>query len=272
MHGTTTMRVTAPDGVATTAECTGPANARPIVFIHGMLHSRLVWRRQFEDPQLAAFRLIAYDVRGHGDADKPTDAAFYDSNRRFADELQAVLTAAQAERPVLVGWSLGSRIVFGYLETCGWNGLGGIVITGARMKANIAGTARNPLLADVDAADLETRIAARLAMIDACHAAPLPPDDRLSLLAQAMVVPPAVMTHIAGRPLDQERLMTRLPIPIRMIHGDQDRLCAPALAQASAKLNPRTWWTLYKNTGHAPFFERPDRFNRDLAEFMQSLA
>ncbi|HEV2421837.1 MAG TPA: alpha/beta fold hydrolase [Candidatus Acidoferrales bacterium] len=43
----------------------GPANAHPIVFLHGMRVSRQMWRPQMES-LAAEFRVIALDLAGHG--------------------------------------------------------------------------------------------------------------------------------------------------------------------------------------------------------------
>ncbi|WP_422648613.1 hypothetical protein OJJOAM_000223 [Cupriavidus sp. H18C1] len=42
-----------------------------------------------------------------------------------------------------------------------------------------------------------------------------------------------------------------------------------AIAHARA-LNPRVRVSLYDNSGHAPFLEEPQRFNRDLAGFVSA--
>jgi non-heme chloroperoxidase len=40
----------------------GPA----ILFIHGWSQNHLCWARQYESPLADEFRLVAYDLRGHG--------------------------------------------------------------------------------------------------------------------------------------------------------------------------------------------------------------
>src|SRR5688572_29762634 len=44
----------------------GKADGPPIVFIHGFSGNYLTWERQFSGPLAAEFRLVAYDLRGHG--------------------------------------------------------------------------------------------------------------------------------------------------------------------------------------------------------------
>lgn len=54
------------DGVVIAVEETGNPQGWPIVFIHGLLGSRINWDKQTSSPDLQKFRIITYDLRGHG--------------------------------------------------------------------------------------------------------------------------------------------------------------------------------------------------------------
>jgi pimeloyl-ACP methyl ester carboxylesterase len=71
MHDAEFFHVTSADGTRIAAERAGPASGPGVILIHGVLHSRLIWKKQFADPALSKLRLLAFDVRGHGDSDKP---------------------------------------------------------------------------------------------------------------------------------------------------------------------------------------------------------
>ena len=96
-----------PDGLTLAAHAQGDPLAPEILFIHGLRQSGLSWDKQFADPALAGFRLVRFDLRGHGDSDKPTSLDAYADADRWGDDVAAVITAAKLRRPVLVGWSLG---------------------------------------------------------------------------------------------------------------------------------------------------------------------
>ena len=51
----------------------GPA----VVFVHGLLGSRLSWEAQLSSPLLQRYRLITYDLRGHGQSGQPTAPLAY---------------------------------------------------------------------------------------------------------------------------------------------------------------------------------------------------
>lgn len=92
--------VTAPDGVTIAVQESGDPSGPANVFIHGLLGSRLNWEKQTASPELQRYRMISYDMRGHGLSGKPDDAAAYRDGRRYADDLAAVLKASHARRPV----------------------------------------------------------------------------------------------------------------------------------------------------------------------------
>ena len=59
----------------------GDANGHPLLFIHGFSQSYWCWKKQFNDPRLDQFRIIAFDLRGHGRSGKPLDKESYLDSR-----------------------------------------------------------------------------------------------------------------------------------------------------------------------------------------------
>ena len=68
------------------AEWPGPAKGPAIVCIHGLTANHTCWA-SVADVLSPAHRLIAYDLRGHGESAKPADPSFYNEGRRWADEV-----------------------------------------------------------------------------------------------------------------------------------------------------------------------------------------
>jgi pimeloyl-ACP methyl ester carboxylesterase len=104
--------VTATDGIALAYECHGPADAPAVMLVHGFGSSRLQnWKSTgwFGGLTEAGFRLVAMDCRGHGDSDKPHDAALYDHDR-MADDVVAVMDAAGLGQAFVAGYSMGGFI------------------------------------------------------------------------------------------------------------------------------------------------------------------
>ena len=260
--------VKAPDGVKTILRSKGPQDGPGIILVHGILHCSLVWKYQYADPTLAGVRLVSYDIRGHGEADKPEEAAFYQPER-FADELDAVIKASGIERPILMGWSLGTRMIFNYLEKHGSSRIGGFAIVGARSKQDPTtqpASMRSAMLRNCDE-DFQTRLEARREFARACHEIPPSLNDFIDLVSCSMLVPPGVLRHFAGRPMDYDKLLSQLSIPVRVFHGALDAVCPLGEAKRIPQINSGADILVYNDIGHSPFFEQPPRFNLDLLDF-----
>jgi pimeloyl-ACP methyl ester carboxylesterase len=87
----------------------GPADAPPILFIHGSAADHTTWTIQLASSLRERFALIAYDRRGTGGAAAGEDAAGAPTVEAHADDAAAV--AAAAGTPVIVvGSSFGAVI------------------------------------------------------------------------------------------------------------------------------------------------------------------
>ncbi len=87
----------------------GNSGATPMVIVHGIQDFALAFS-DIAEAFVDSHHVVSFDLRGHGDSDKP---GIYTLPHFMAD-LHAVLQHFQFERPVLVGHSLGSQIVTQY--------------------------------------------------------------------------------------------------------------------------------------------------------------
>ena len=109
------LGVSSADGTRLHVEVFGRDGAQTIVLAHGWTESIAYWTYVIRD--LAdRFRIVAYDLRGHGESE-PASGADY-SVRRFGEDLEAVLVAAlpDGQRAVVVGHSLGAMSIAAWAE------------------------------------------------------------------------------------------------------------------------------------------------------------
>ena len=104
---------------------TGKRDGPTVLFIHGFSQNALAWSKQLNSELARDFRLVAMDIRGHGNSDKPPKDAYTDS-KLWADDVQAVIESLELNRPVLSGWSYGGLIMCDYLSVYGENAIGGL--------------------------------------------------------------------------------------------------------------------------------------------------
>jgi pimeloyl-ACP methyl ester carboxylesterase len=60
---------------------------------------------------------------------------------------------------------------------------------------------------------------------------------------------------------------SRLMKPLLVSYGAADTILLPAMVDAIREACPACHLSEYAETGHAPFFEDPERFNVELAAF-----
>ena len=72
----------------------GNADGPPILFIHGWSQNHLCWDKQYESALRDEFRLVAFDLRGHGMSEAPPGPGPYTDDRLWADDLAAIIEPA----------------------------------------------------------------------------------------------------------------------------------------------------------------------------------
>ncbi len=77
----------------------------PVVLLHGLACGKRMWFHQIRALR-RRFRVIAYDLRGHGQTDAPHSATEY-SAAHLARDLVGVLDALDIKQAAIVGFSLG---------------------------------------------------------------------------------------------------------------------------------------------------------------------
>ncbi|WP_318567245.1 alpha/beta hydrolase [Salinigranum marinum] len=253
---------------------TGPPDAPPVVLVHGYSQSRLCWRSQFESDRLADLRLIAPDLRGHGDSQKPAGSDRYRDPDLWAADIQAVTDELTETAPVLVGWSYGGLVLSDYLAVAGTDDVAGLTLVGAISEkgtdaaAEVAGDAFAAMLDDLETRDAEESVAALGAFLDICVAEPLTPWERSFMLGYNAACPPRVREALQARTAVHEDTLRGLDVPVLLTHGTADQVVLPTATERHADLVPDAETSIYEGVGHSPFWEAPARFNRELRAFV----
>lgn len=267
-------RVAAEDGLQLAAFDHGNRAGREILFIHGFSQASACWSKQFSDSALAnEFRLSAFDIRGHGESEKPLDPARYAEDQLFAGDVQSVMTALGLKRPVLVGWSYAGRIIADYISAYGGAQLAGINYVCAETRSNSG--LYGPGVDFIDGMVLDDpvrNLEATRSFLTSCYARPPSPEEFEAALSYNMAMPAAVRAAHLERPGRDGGILATLDIPVLVTHGTADAVIQAALSEWTAAAVPRSRLSLYEGIGHAPFFEDAQRFNRELAEFVRSTA
>jgi pimeloyl-ACP methyl ester carboxylesterase len=269
----TTHHTNSSDGTAI-AYVTAGDPARPaVLLIHGWAQQFTCWQ-PLMDRLSDRFHLVAMDLRGHGASGKPDSPGAYIDTRFWGDDVAAVIAATGLNRPTLVGWSYGARVIAAHVATHGDAHLDGIVLAGGILAIGSAredwmvGSASPGLDRDLYTEDLPRRLAATARFVDACTAQPLPRHTYGALVGANMLCPAHVRRALFGADLDFRPIFTAMTCPGLVIHGTADTVVTPETGAAAAALMPQGRYLPYEGIGHAPFLEDADRFAVDLAQFV----
>jgi non-heme chloroperoxidase len=253
----------------------GDPGAPPILLIHGWSQNHLCWAKQYESALRDEFRLVAYDLRGHGMSDAPLEPEHYTDEKLWADDVAAIMDELRLDRPVLVGWSYGAFVICDYVRAHGTDRIAGIEFVEGAVKLGEAafGTLIGPGFLDhfahATADDLPTNIWAMRAFLRVCTAKPMPAEELETALCWNIVVPARVRAALAAREIDGDDVLRALDVPLLVTHGRADSVVMPAMAEHVLATCPTAEASWYDGVGHAPFLEAPDRFNRELAALAQ---
>lgn len=99
---------TGADGITIAGDTWGDPNGPLVVLQHGGGQTRHAWKGAGETLGNAGYHAVAFDARGHGDSDwAPPDQYSQDD---MVGDLCCVVAALGAQRPILVGASMGGGI------------------------------------------------------------------------------------------------------------------------------------------------------------------
>ncbi len=250
----------------------GKADGPPILFIHGWSQNHLCWARQYESALAGEFRLVAYDLRGHGMSEAPLEPGHYTDGKLWAEDVAAIIEELDLGRPVLVGWSYGAFAICDYVRAYGQDRIAaidfveGVVKLGEAAFGTFIGPGFLDHFAGATADDLPTNIGAMRSFVRACVVKPVPDDDMETAMCWNAMVPAVIRAHLAARELDYDDVLGALEVPLLVTQGRADTVVLPAMAEHVLATCPTAEASWYEGTGHVPHLEEPERFNRELAE------
>jgi pimeloyl-ACP methyl ester carboxylesterase len=82
----------------------------PVVLIHGNSSCRVVFRHQLEAPFAQRYRMIAFDLPGHGQSGNASHPHKAYTLPGLAEAILELLDALNVSEPIVFGWSLGGHI------------------------------------------------------------------------------------------------------------------------------------------------------------------
>ena len=247
----------------------GERTGTPVVALHGVTDS---WH-SFEPvlPHLPSdLHVLALTQRGHGGSDKP--ASGY-RPADFAEDVVAFMDVTGIERAVLVGHSMGSinamRFAIDHPER----------VAGLLLAGTMPWFGRPPEMLAFhreQIAPLADPVPEALAREFQLSTLARPIDDAMldRFVAESLKVPAHVWrAAFAGFIGDDfSSRLREIAVPTLIVWGRHDAFCSATDQQAMLGLIRTARLVEYADAGHAVHWEEPQRFARDLSQFVHSVA
>ncbi len=255
---------TTSDGVRLHYTESGPVSAPTLVFVPGWTMPGWIFQPQIEFFS-RRYHVVALDPRGQGDSDVPLSG--YEPYRR-GNDIADLIQALGNHPVVLVGWSLGVLDSLAYVHQFGDGQLLGMVLIDNSVGEDPAPTAV-PRVAHRPLARPASREEAMARFVRGMFHRPQSEAYLDQLTETALRTPPdasaALLSYPVPRTFWREAIYAvRKPILY---------VVTPRLAGQAENLqarHPGVQADIYADAGHALFIDDGNRFNAEMAAFLQT--
>lgn len=249
----------------------GDPGKEPIIFIHGFPFNKTMWENQllfFKETH----RVIAYDVRGHGDTDAGVDEFSID---QFAGDLLSFMDALQVQRACVCGLSMGGYIALTAIKQQPERVTALILCdtqcdaddeAGRKKRMEAIDSIREHGLTDY-ASNSVKKLFSAFSLSSKKEAVRFIEQTILNTSADTIC---NTLLALAGR----DETCTSLPaidVPVLILVGEDDQLTPPKASEKMHKLIPGSDVVIIKQAGHLTNLENPERFNSYLKKFLDTV-
>jgi 2-hydroxy-6-oxonona-2,4-dienedioate hydrolase len=264
--------ITYPFEVTGTATRIIEAGAGPaVLLVHGLGTRADRWRTTMDNLAAGGRRVIAFDLPGHGFAQKGADFDY--SVPGYADFISKLLDAFNLDRVALIGASLGGQAATfvaaktpNRIESLTLVGSTGLATLGAEARLQISG-----LLIDMSREAIRARMQRGLRNLALITDEFVEEDFRINNSPGADASFRALGTYFANK-IDDHTILDRLleldsRIPLLLIWGTEDAAVPLSIAENAVARLKRAQFVKMTGAAHNPYMDKPDEFSRAVLEF-----
>lgn len=241
---------------------------QPILLIHGHSSTGAISLKSVIASLAHHFRVIAPDVVGYGETDKPS--APYD-RYFFSAWLKDFVRAIELRRASLVGFSQGGAISIQFT-------LEEPERVDRLVLVNSAGLGKffpplGFLISTILRYSFPSRLACRWHSSYITTNSGSIDEEMLDYGLKVSLMPGARRSFWQGRgravsPFPPE-ILSQISHPTLLLCGEKDRVVSPVLSERAQKIMPNAKFQIIQDSGHSPFFDQPELFSNILVKFLK---
>lgn len=250
---------------------------RPLVLLHGAFSDRRMWQKQF-DGLSDEFRVIAVDLRGHGETGVIEGRNTY-SIDLYAEDVKKTLDALDLdEPPVVCGLSLGAMVAQRYAERYPEETAG--LVSASGLSSEIESVVFrvqllvNFLVASVARLIGPERVAGVWMQVNEFFHGEVEQDDELKEISKDFfeenasafpMVLEGVTTNVGSRAYGE------IEVPSLLLYGEEEPELLEAHAERMHSRLPDSEVVEIPDAGHMSAWDNPGEFNSTVARFVDEL-
>jgi pimeloyl-ACP methyl ester carboxylesterase len=253
-----------------------PQGAGTMILLHGSSANAWWWQAAVEVMRPAGMRIIALDLRGHGDSDWVRPPAYAPAD--YAEDLVRAITALRLEQPVVIGHSMGGIAALAFAARHGELARAAVAVD----VAISSGLRRNRYLRHlknlptVHYRDLETargrfrlmpdegEIAPEILAAIAAHSVAREADGRYTMKFDRE-------SFFGSDGMDVGATIRAVTIPLLLVRAELSRIMTAEAAAGAIAANPQIRLVTIPNAHHHVVIERPTLVAEAIQSFIATL-
>ncbi|MDO8365318.1 MAG: alpha/beta fold hydrolase [Saprospiraceae bacterium] len=259
------------NGLSVSYNDNGPADAPVVIFIHGFPFNKSMWDEQMNTLQ-DNYRVIAYDVRGHGQSDAGEQNFSIDL---FTKDLLSIMQALSIEKATLCGLSMGGYIALNavgkYPERCE-----ALILSDTQCLADTYESKGKKMkaIAAINANGVEQYAEESIKNLFATESFSTKKTEIAAVRAMIVGTSSKSLSYTLFALSERKGTCSKLQdikIPVLIIVGKEDKITPPT---ASLMIHEKIQGSLLKildHAGHLANLENPSEFNLQMKNFLHQI-
>lgn len=243
----------------------GDPAGTPVIMLHGYTDSWFSFSPVL--PLLdKKYRVYILDQRGHGDSDRPVGGY---AMQQFAADVVAFMDAMNLRQATIVGHSMGSFVAQHVASEAPERVSKLVLVASATsVRNNTVRELQREIAALKDTAAVPETFARDFQVSTIFQ--PLSPEFLQSVVKESLKLPVHVWREVMAEMLAPEAdvQLKKIKTPTLILWGDKETIFPRSEQDLLVSALRNSVLKVYPDTGHALHWERPERFAKDLQEFI----
>jgi len=242
-----------------------------LIFIHGFPFNKSMWNKQTEALK-ENYRVIAYDVRGHGNSDAGTEDFSIDL---FAEDLLNLMDALKIDKAMLCGLSMGGYIALNAVENYP-DRFDALILSDTTCTADTpeAKEKRMKTIESIRKDGVEKFADESVKNLFAPESFSTKKLEIAAVKEMIVNTTEESLCKTLRAFYERKETCSKLPdiyVPVLIMVGNEDKITPLTAAQFMNEKIKESLLSIIEHAGHLSNIENPSEFNNQLEEFVSTI-